>query len=431
MAILRRGAGNVMLFGGSRSGKTFVAVTKLIYDCSVLPRLRAAILRRQHKDVRQSVMMDTFPDVMQRVFQWSDAQITQRMNKADCFFKFDNGSEIWFAGLDDKGRADRILGRQFGLMYFNECSEFSWASIELAQTRLAQLVHPLYKPRALYDCNPPSKSHWSHRLFIEHLNPTDRTPLTNPDNYASLQMNPMDNADNLPSDYIESRIGVLKGRARQRFLLGQFTEDNENALWKRTTMIDPFRVIIPPDRPVELDQLVESMERIVIGVDPAVTSSEASDSTGIVVCGRRFDDRDGKTHYYVLDDRTVKASPHEWAKEVVRTFHRYRADMVVAEVNNGGDLVVENLRHVDQTIPVTAQHATRGKIIRAEPIATLYDQGLVHHVNELENLEMEMTCYTGAVSDESPNRMDALVWAMKSLSEGENNMEFDSMGSLI
>jgi predicted phage terminase large subunit-like protein len=151
------------------------------------------------------------------------------------------------------------------------------------------------------------------------------------------------------------------------------------------------------------------MARVVVGVDPAVTSGEDSDETGIIVAGRGIDNR-----AYVLADRSGRYSPHSWANIVATSFRDLQADRVIAEVNNGGDLVEMTLRTVAPNIPYKKVHASRGKRVRAEPIAALYEQGKVTHLHGLEQLEDQMCSFTPDTQS-SPDRLDALVWALSEL----------------
>jgi len=169
--------------------------------------------------------------------------------------------------------------------------------------------------------------------------------------------------------------------------------------------IDAQRVIKTP-----------ALIRVVIGVDPAVTSTKESDETGIIAAGL-----DAAGHCYILGDYSLRGSPLEWARAVVKGFRRHQADRVIGEVNNGGDLVEMNLRQVDPNIPFTKVHASRGKIIRAEPIAALYEQGRVHHLGTFPELEDQMTNWVPG--DRSPDRIDALVWALHELTSGEEVQE--------
>lgn len=150
--------------------------------------------------------------------------------------------------------------------------------------------------------------------------------------------------------------------------------------------------------------------RIVIGVDPAVSAGEDADETGIIVAGLGVD-RCG----YVLADLSCSLSPNDWAKRVVGAYHEYGADRIIAEVNQGGALVESVLRTVDRHIPLRCVHAAKAKAIRAEPIAALYEQGRVFHVAQFAKLEDQMLNYVPGEPGQSPDRLDALVWAMTEL----------------
>jgi len=168
-------------------------------------------------------------------------------------------------------------------------------------------------------------------------------------------------------------------------------------------MINPFRVKCAP----------ADLDRIVVGVDPAITKKEGSDRTGIIIAGCKK--LRGEIHYYVLDDRSLIGTPNEWASCAINAYNEYDADRIVAETNQGGDLVEQTIRNISR-VSYSGVRATRGKIVRAEPIAELYERGLVHHVGELPALEDEMCEYCGFEEDKSPDRMDALVWALTELS---------------
>ncbi len=192
------------------------------------------------------------------------------------------------------------------------------------------------------------------------------------------------------SKYEHTRLG------RQE-LNAELLDDVPGALWTRS-IIDQYRV-----------QRAPSLVRVVIAIDPAVTSGENSDETGIVIAGR-----DGNGHGYVLDDLSCRLSPDGWARRAVNAYHERHADRLVAEINNGGDLVGRVIRTVDDSISYHAVRASRGKYTRAEPIAALYEQGKIHHVGSFPVLEDQM-CSFVPDSTESPDRMDALVWALTDL----------------
>lgn len=410
-----RDKSRILAYGGSRSGKTFefcraIAVLAIRYGG------RYAIFRRYFNAVRSSVLNDTFPKMLELCFPALDYQVNRSLSE---IYLPHNGAEIDFVGLDDDSRIEKILGREFAAIYFNECSEMAFSSIEVAATRLAQKrfdpqTGKQLRNRMFFDCNPPGKTHWTYRMFIEGVHPQSRTKLRNADDYGVIQINPRDNLANLPEGYIESTLESASERAKKRFLYGEFSDENENALWKISTMVDPYRVQIVPN----------GLERIVVGVDPAVTSSESSDHTGIVVCGIYYNEREGREHFYVLEDASLIAQPTQWARRVVQAYERWNADLVVAEVNQGGDMVETTLHNIAPNLPVRKVRATRGKIIRAEPISVLYSQGRVHHVGDFafDELEDEMSSYTGAGSEESPDRLDALVWALTELSTGTGDV---------
>jgi phage terminase large subunit-like protein len=388
---------HVLLYGGSRSGKTFIIVRQLVIRSLMSPKSRHCILRKHFTDLNKAIVCDTFPKVMEVCFPG----VGYGLNKSLFFAHFGNGSEIWFGGLD---KGDKILGNEYATMYFNEISELAYEQVETAYSRNAMKCEGL-RNRFYYDQNPPGKSHWSYRLFEEKQNPKDNTPLVGPGRYASMRMNPGGNLANLSEDYMLT-LQSLSRRKRQRFLEGVYQDDNENALWKRESMINPYRIKAAP----------ANLERIVIGVDPAVTKKDSSDHTGIVIAGcKRLQ---GQMHYYVLDDRSLIGSPREWAATAINAYDEYQADRIVAEVNQGGDMVEQTIRNVDRRVSYKGVRATRGKIVRAEPIAELYERGLVHHVGELQLLEDEMCDYCGFDGEKSPDRMDALVWALTELSRG-------------
>lgn len=392
--LIKSRSANILLFGGSRSGKTFVLVYAIICRALQAPGSRHAILRYRFNAVKQSVGYDTLPKVMRLAFP----RLKYELNRSDWFIRLPNGSEIWLGGLDDHQRVDKILGKEFATVYFNECSEISYHAVTTAMSRLAQKTKVPNK--AFFDCNPSGKSHWSYQLFVEKNEPQNKTPLRFPEHYICMQMNPQGNAVNLPPGYVEETLAGLPERQRQRFLEGSWLDDMAGALWQRA-MIDPYRVVNPPE-----------LQRIVIGVDPAVTAKPGSDETGIVAAGI-----DGKGHFYVLADASIKGTPAEWAEAVDRQYRRWHADRVVAEVNNGGDLITANLRNINPAMSCRSITATRGKIIRAEPITALYELGRVHHVGIFPDLEDQMCNYNPLVTAYSPDRMDALVWALTDLSQ--------------
>jgi len=180
-------------------------------------------------------------------------------------------------------------------------------------------------------------------------------------------------------------------------ILAEDIDEVQGALWNRSQ--------IDRDR----EQPPGEYTRVVVAVDPAVTGAGKSDETGIVVCAKQ----NGEA--YVLRDLSFRASPDAWARRAIAAFHEFRADRIIAETNNGGDLVELTLRTVDPRVPIRKVQASRRKLTRAEPVAALYEQGKVHHCGHFPELEDQMCSYTGESGDRSPDRMDALVYGITEL----------------
>jgi phage terminase large subunit-like protein len=211
-----------------------------------------------------------------------------------------------------------------------------------------------------------------------------------------------DNEANLPASALaEFRARYEGTRIGRQELHGEILDDVPGSCWSRP-MIDGARVARAPD-----------LSRVVVAIDPAVTSGTDSDETGIVVAGKGTDGQ-----YYVLADRSCRMSPHGWATRAVTAFGEFGADRIVAETNNGGEMVELTIRTVNNSISYTGVHASRGKRVRAEPIAALYEQGKVHHVGSLPELEDQMCSFLPEGNDGSPDRVDALVWGLTFLSDG-------------
>lgn len=216
-----------------------------------------------------------------------------------------------------------------------------------------------------------------------------------------------ENADHLPAKYLERLKAKYEGTTLGRQeLFGEVMEDMPGALWQRARIEDNRKVVIP------------DLTRVVVAIDPAMTANEDSDETGIIVAGVGKD-----KHGYILDDRSLRGSPHAWASEAVAAYSKYKADRVVAESNNGGDMVEYTVTTVDSHASFKKVYASRGKSTRAEPVAALYEQNKVHHVGSFAELEDQMCSWLPG--DDSPDRMDALVWALTELMlDGPGEIQF-------
>jgi hypothetical protein len=303
-----------LAWGGSRSGKTFTFCRADAVRAMKAPGSRHLIARFRFNHVVQSIWHDTLPKVMATCFP----SVEVKQDKANWFWSFPNGSEIWFRGLDDKERTEKVLAL---------CS---------AQKR--RRLRPLANESERQRCN----------LSATYL--------------AELQ--------------------ALPARERLRFWEGRFGTIGENALWTFEG-IETYRKAVRPDLP-----------RIIIAVDPSGTKrTEAGDFVGIVVVGLGLDG-----NAYLLEDCSVSAPPAVWGRVVVNAFDRHAADCIIAETNFGGAILEAVVRAAaaDAKLHVRFKEvrASRGKVIRAEPVAALYEQGKVHHVGAIPALEDQLISFT-------------------------------------
>lgn len=420
---------HTLLYGGSRSGKSFLIVRTIIIRAMKVPFSRHLMARFRLAHIEASLVAETWPMVVRACFPELEHEIDHK--KGDRYFLMPNGSEVWYAGLDDKDRTEKILGKEFATVFLNECSQIPWASRNLLMTRLAQKTWlpnpedptgekglpllPGLRLKAYYDENPPLKTHWTYKVFIEKKSPDTNKLLANPDDYRHIQINPMDNRANVAPEYF-AQLDSLPERVRKRFRDGAFGEAGEGALWTEE-LLEQQRISNEADLP--------GLVRIVVAVDPSGARDAEDmhrDEIGIVVAGLGDD---GKG--YVLEDLTMKGSPAEWGKAVVKAYLRWGADRVVAETNFGGAMVEAVIksaaadvgRETNTVVRVSFSEVTasRGKIVRAEPVSALYEAQDVYHVEGLGQLETELCLMTtaGYLGDRSPNRADACVWALTAL----------------
>ncbi|MFG1302164.1 phage terminase large subunit [Xanthobacter sp. V3C-3] len=392
---------HTLLAGGARSGKTFLITRSVVTRALRGAGSRHAVLRFRANAVRSSIALDTLPKVVRSCFP--GLKLVE--HRQDGFFELPNGSQIWLGGLDDKERVEKILGQEYCSLYFNECSQIPYSSILVARTRLAQVV-PGLKQRAFYDLNPSGTGHWTYREFIEGRDPISGAPLSSPEEFEHMFLNPGDNAANLSEEFLKS-LEALPEKQRRRFLEGRYVAEIDGALWT-LDLIERCRM--EPIQPGDA-----RLGRIVIAVDPSGASAkedERSDEIGVVVAGK-LDDGTA----VVLEDATVRDGPSGWGGLVARLFRKWGADKVIAERNYGGAMVEFVILTADKNIPVQVITASRGKHVRAEPVAALYEQGRVCHAGRFPEMEDQLTNFStsGYVGSRSPDRGDALVWALTEL----------------
>ncbi|NOX84288.1 MAG: DNA-packaging protein [Alphaproteobacteria bacterium] len=306
-----------------------------------------------------------------------------------------NGAVAYAFSAEDP---DGLRGYQFDAAWADELCKWrypeeTWSNLQLA-LRLGR------KPRQIATTTPRPMA------LIKRLIAAATTTLTRASSYA--------NRANLSEAFFTEIAAAYEGTALGRQeLLGEIVDDVIGALWS-WNMIEASRISHYPP-----------LSRIVVAVDPPATSGPDADECGIIVAG--IGEVNGERIAYVLADRSAPGlSPRQWATRAVAAFHEYEADRIVVEVNQGGEMVKAVIAQVDTAAPVKSVYATRGKRLRAEPIAALYEQARVRHVGAFPALEDQMTSYTGAPSrtgntgaargaGKSPDRLDALVWALTDL----------------
>lgn len=300
---------------------------------------------------------------------------------------WENGAVAQFFSAEDP---DRLRGPQFHSAWADEVA--AWRNQQDVWDMLMFCLRLGRHPRAMVTTTPkPTKL---MRSLLRHPKAIISSGST------------FDNKENLAGTFLEAIKKTYEGtRLGRQELYAEMLEEADGALWTTETL-DQCLIDEPHD-PVEFAQ---TLARVVISVDPAITANAESDMTGIIVAGV-----DINGHGYILEDATEKLSPQGWASKVVSLYKRYNADRIVAERNQGGDMVRRTIEAEDETVPIRLVHASRGKFARAEPISALYEQGKVKHLRGLDELETQMRTWEPLGSIGSPDRLDACVWALTDL----------------
>ena len=364
MWIIKAGRG----FGKTRTGAETI---KMLIDTYGYRRI--AIVGADASEVRDimiegtSGILSVYPFWNKPCYEPSKRRITFRNGAVATIFY---GSE-----------PDKCRGAQSDLVW---CDEFiKWQYPEETLDNLLLGLRVGKKPICIITTTPrPIK-------VLRQWLQDDRAIVTNGTSY--------ENKDNLSDVFFNTIIKKYEGtRLGRQEIYAEVLTDNPNALWKRD-LLDELRV-------VGID--ISTLQRIVIGVDPMASVDNEQAMTGIVVVGQ------SKDKFYVLEDGSISGHPNVWAKQVISLYYKYRADCVVVEKNNGGDMCESVIQNIDSNVNVKTVWASRGKYVRAEPVAALYEQKRVFHCGYFNKLEDEMCEWTGEKDELSPNRMDALVWAV-------------------
>ena len=367
---------NIQLFLAGRGwGKTLTGAYDIIQYCLLNPNVICGVIAPTYGDLKRVCFAGEsgLLGILDReLFDVSG------YNKSANEITFYNGSKITgFPAIEP----DRLRGVQFHRIWCDELA--SWRYRETFDN-LMMALRLGQSPKCIITTTPRPTE------LIKELAVRSDTKI--------IRGSTFDNVANLAPSAIKMLKERYEGtRLGRQELYAEILEDIEGALFNGAN-IEQNRVELTP-----------TLTRIVVAVDPAVTSNASSDETGIIVAGRSEDNQ-----YYILEDFSGIFSPDVWIKKAIECYYQFEADRIVCEVNNGGDLIEKLLRVQDVNVPYTSVRATRGKMLRAEPISALYEQDKVHHVGYFKELEEQMTSYT-PYTTKSPDRLDAVVWALTSL----------------
>jgi predicted phage terminase large subunit-like protein len=391
-----------MLLAGRGFGKTRTAAEWIRAKVATGKHQRIAIVARTKSDLNDVVvdgdsgLLSIYPKSERPEFQINRSRVV-----------FQNGA---IANLYSAKVPDSLRGPQHSLGWFDEAAAYQYPDEVFDQ--------------AMFGLRLGTHPQWIMTTTPRPISLIRR--LINDPTVVVSRGSSYDNKQNLAPSFIKILLGKYEGtRLGRQEILGEILDDNPNALWNRK-VIDQYRVFSAPN-----------FAYVVVGVDPAVSSKSTSNNTGIVVAALGVD-----SHYYIIEDATLSAPPTEWAGQVISCFSKNRANLIVGETNQGGDLVEANIRACagSSIIPFKSVRATQGKAMRAEPISTLYERGMVHHLGSLPELEDEMCDWDPTINEKSPDRVDALVWALTYLMESGGGIPIEyrshqrkerSVGNLI
>ena len=356
-------------FGKTRSGAEFVRS-----QIEQRKANRVALIGKTPADVRD-VMIEGESGLLNISPPWNKPKYEPSKRK----LTWNNGAiALTFSSYEP----DQLRGPQFDLAWCDELR--TWAYAQETWDNLMLGLRLGEHPRVIVTTTP------SPIALLRNLLKQTTTVITKGSTYENRAF--------LAPSFFEQIVSRYKGtRLGRQEIEAELLDDTAGALWRRSDI--KYKSI--PD-----------LLRVVVAIDPATTSGEGADETGIVVAGKGVDG-----FYYVLADRSIRVSPDAWAKRAIQAYRDFNGDRIIGETNNGGEMVGLTLKTVDSNIPYKAVHASRGKQARAEPISALYEQGKVFHKEPFEELEDQLCMWTPE-SGASPDRLDALVWAITELTGG-------------
>lgn len=355
----RIGSETIRMFVDSKKSKNIALIGKTIHET-------------------KSIMVEGVSGILSAYPKFEIPKYISNINKIE----WPNGA---FARIFSGDNFESLRGPQFDTVWIDELAKFRNPDMLFDQVSLSLRLGK--SPKCIITTTPKPIPVLSKLIKDSNVYITRGSTFDNAKNLSKSFL------DDIKKRYENTQIGSQE-------IYGELLEELEGALWAR----DMIKYRATTD---------EFRQRIVIAIDPAITNNDLSDETGIVVAAKCIDNT-----FQVIDDLSGKFSPADWGERVVHLYKKYNADKIVAEVNRGGDLVEQIISITDKTIPYKAVRATRGKLTRAEPIAALYEKGYVFHERPLRILETQMCTYN-INSHKSPDRLDALVWAITELTQGQ------------
>lgn len=387
------------LAGQGRSGKTLAIVYYLFKRAIKYPNTNHVCFRNTLTSAVDGLWKISVKEVIKNFFPALPLMSGFKMNESSHEITFHNGSRIVLKGLDDKERSAKILSTQWATIFADEAHLIDYEYIGLLLTRLPQPMNVDYKVKFIFANNWCPKTHWLKEFFVDGLNPETKSPHGFQTEIISSQTsdNPYIDAE----EYINTLNSGGDRRSRLMCAGEDFYEKIEGALWV------PSMILRSPTP--------DKLEKIVLAFDPAVTNNKNSDEHGICVAGCKFNKEKNHNEFFVLNCFEKKSDINDIAKEVISLYYHYNCTKLLYEENAGGKWIESLIKNHAKDVYLEGVRAKVGKLLRAEPVTALYSNGLVYHCNKFQKLEDQMCCYDG--SGDSPNALDALVYAIGNLNQ--------------
>lgn len=406
----------VLAYGSSRGGKSYCFIKMMVLRAQVYDGSTHLIVRKTSASIKTTIWV-----TLKQVLKDMGILHTVNLNGSEYIATFSNGSEIICGGVQDD-QLDKILGSEYGTIFFNEATNISFEAYETVTTRLNgnwfDARGKRLELKVYVDCNPTTKASWIYQQFVLGRVPGTSRDLEGADEFTFLQFDAKANPSVDPKYY--QRLKNKTNAAQERFLVGEWADEVEGALFSVSDIEDHRE-----DPPATFDETF-------VGVDPAMTNTPTSDETGIIVIGcvhTELPSGETRKDIYPLVDYSGRYHPREWSKISTDAAREFNADGIIIEINQGGDSNVNNLLTADYQANVLTVRpgAGQGKNIRAMPIANAMKAGHIHFPladpERFKTLETQMLAMTGDYDrkdkSKSPDRLDAFVYAAAELLSGD------------